>query len=60
MGGGGSRCVLSCVIPDLDSPVSPAGGKHILVEGIPANSMYRHVVGLGGGGGGGVRWVVKL
>ena len=32
-GGAGEEHVLSCVIPDLDSPVCPAGGKHILAGG---------------------------
>ena len=43
-----SPLLLSCVVPYLDSPVCPTGGKHTLVEGVPANSMHCHVVGLGG------------
>ena len=34
------------MVPYFDSPVSTTAGKDTLVEGVPANSMYCHVVGL--------------
>ena len=34
------------MVPYFDSPVSTTAGKDTLMEGVPANSMYCHVVGL--------------
>ena len=33
-----------CVVPYLDSPVSSTRSKHLLMKGVPLQSMYGHVV----------------